>query len=82
MFPNPVASRAHHTQRMGLVDHQEGAVPALHFDEAGQVGVIPVHAVDAFQHDQDTFELVALLIQDRVQRFPVVVREGQAACAG
>ncbi|MCY1521775.1 hypothetical protein D9M68_566020 [compost metagenome] len=82
MFADAVAAGAHDAQGMGFVDHQEGAMALLDFDEAGQVGVVPVHAVDAFQHDQDAFELAPLVLQDVVQRFPVVVGEGQAAGAG
>ena len=82
VFADAVAARAHDTKRMSFVDHQEGAMALLDFDEARQVGVVAVHAVDAFQHDQDAFELMALLLQDRVEGFPIGMGEGQAARAG
>lgn len=82
VFADAVAARAHDAQGVGFVDHEEGAVALLDLDEARQVGVVAVHAVDAFQHDEDAFELAALVVEDGVERFPVVVGEGQAARAG
>src|SRR5215469_13177332 len=41
------AAAAHHAERVRLVHHEEGAMAALDVHEAGQVGKVAVHAVDA-----------------------------------
>ena len=34
---------------VGFIDHQESLVPVLDLDKAGQIGIVAIHAVDAFQ---------------------------------
>ncbi len=77
MFANAEAGRAHHAEGMRFVHHQECLVAALDVDEARQLGEIAVHAVNAFDDDQHALELAPLLGQHRIERGPVVVREGQ-----
>ncbi len=52
------------------------------FNKAGQVRVVAVHAVNAFQHDQHPFEIVPLLNQNTIQGGKIVVREGQTPGTG
>jgi hypothetical protein len=75
-MPSPCA---HDAERVGFVNHQEGSVLALELNEAGQLRIIAIHAVDPFQHDQHPLKVVALLAEDGVQCSPVIVRERQAA---
>lgn len=82
VFADAVAAFAHYPQGVGFVDHEEAAVAPLDLDEAGQVRVVAIHAVDAFQHDEHALELMALLIEQVVERAPVVVRERQPPGAG
>ena len=75
-------SAAEHPEGMGLVDHQEGLVPALDFNETRQIRAVPVHAVDALDDDQHPLVTGPLLAQDLIEGLPVVVRKGQPARPG
>ncbi|MNS19847.1 hypothetical protein D3C72_515730 [compost metagenome] len=81
MFADAMAALAHHAQGMRLVHHQEHAVAMFDLDEAGQVGVVAVHAVDPFQHDQDALELAAVVREQGVQGVGVVMGKRQPARA-
>src|SRR5438445_7526158 len=56
-------------------------MPPLNFDEARQVGNVAVHAVNAFDDDQNSFVAAALFVEQVIQRLPVVVRKRKTACA-
>ena len=78
VFAYAFAGGAHDSEGMGLIDHQKRAVLVLDFDEAGQVGIIPVHAIDAFEDNEHSLELSALLREQRIELGPVVVGERHA----
>ncbi|MCY1439040.1 hypothetical protein D9M71_552590 [compost metagenome] len=82
MFTNALAVGPHDPQRVGLVDHQKHLVLVLQLDKARQVRVVAVHAVDAFEHHQHPLEMLALIAQQTIEGFDVVVSEAQATRAG
>ena len=57
-------------------------MPFLDVDEARQVGVVAIHAVDAFDRDEYAAVAVADACEERVERAPIVVGESAAGCAG
>jgi hypothetical protein len=67
---------------MSLVHHQPGMMALLDVDQARQVGIVPVHAIEAFDHDHHTLVLRADLGQEIVQVIEIIVLETQprAAC--
>ena len=67
---------------MGLVDHQQRLVPLGQGDEAGQIAMVAIHAVDAFHHDQHAPVLAAHLPEQLLGRLEVVVGEGAAPGSG
>ena len=69
------AAGPHDTDRMGFVHHQQGPVPFGQGDELGQFGEIPVHAVDALDHDQHPAVLPAHLGQQLLGRIEIIVRK-------
>ncbi|EXI67521.1 MAG: hypothetical protein AW07_04517 [Candidatus Accumulibacter sp. SK-11] len=81
VLPDAEAAVSHDAKGMRFVDHQKGAVLALDVDEARQLGVVAVHAVDAFEDDQHALEVCPLFSQQRFEACPVVVREGESAGA-
>ena len=56
MLGDAAAARTENAERMGLVDHQPGAMAFLDVDELRQIGKIAVHAVMAFDDDQHALE--------------------------
>ena len=72
----------HRAERMGLVDIEQRVVLFLDVDEAREVGVVAVHAVDAFDRDQHAAVAVADAREEHVERAPVVVGETAAGRAG
>ena len=82
VFADAAAGSAHGSQRVRLVDEQHGPVFRLDVDEAREVGVVAVHAVDGFDGDEDAPEAVADARKERVERAPIVVGEPAAGRAG
>ena len=82
MLADAAAVRAHHADRMRLVDHQQGLVPLLDLDEPRQIGIVAVHAVDAFDRDQHAAIFAAQLREQLIERLPIVVRERPPPRAG
>ena len=82
LFHHAAAVLADEAHGMRFIDHQKGAVFTLDGDELFQSGVVAVHAVDAFDDHHRPFVLAPFTAEQRIQRFPVVVWEGQPPCAG
>ena len=66
-----------HAQRMGLVDHQPGAVLLLQLDEPRQVGDVAVHRIQALDDDERALVEMAMLLKQLLERLQIVVAEGQ-----
>ena len=60
---------------MGLVNQQPRIVPFFHLDETTQVGNVSIHAVDAFDGNEDAGVLPSDCVKQFVQRAPVIVRK-------
>ncbi len=75
VLADAAAMRAHHADRMSFVDEQQRLVPFFNFDEARQIGIIAVHAVNAFDGDQHAAVFVPQFAEQLIERLPIVVRE-------
>ena len=82
MLAEAAAGLAHRAERMGLVDVEHRVMLLLDVDEARQVGVVAVHAVDALDRDEHAAVAVADAREEHVERAPVVVGEPAAGGAG
>ncbi len=54
MFANAMPFRTHVTNRVRLIDHEEGFVLLLHMNKLWQIGEIAVHTINPFDHNQHT----------------------------
>jgi hypothetical protein len=67
---------------MGFVHHQPGLVLVLDFDKPRQVGIVPVHAVKAFDDDHHALIFSAVGCQYLLEIVEVVMAEAAARGAG
>ena len=76
MLSEPGSRTAEDAEPVGIVHHQPGIVALFQGDEAGEVRRIPVHAVEAFDHDQCAAMLVARGAEQGLQGVEIVMGEG------
>ena len=75
LFHQAPAFLAQHSQGMGLVHQQHGSMGVFHLDEFADAGLVPQHAVDAFDDDQGVCRARSQAFQAFVQVVGVIVAE-------
>ena len=70
------AARAEHAERVGLVDHQPGAVTAAQLGDLGQRRDVALHREDAVDDDQDAAAVAGGLLERVLEPVDPVVAEG------